>query len=63
MVSKMVDSMTYSMAVALLVMFTILMFLLKSYFQAFLIMTLIPLGIIGAVFVIYYFYKKRNPWA
>jgi multidrug efflux pump subunit AcrB len=41
--------MTYTMAVALLVMFTILMFLLKSYWQAFLIMSLIPLGIIGAV--------------
>jgi multidrug efflux pump subunit AcrB len=48
-VTKMIDSMTYTMAVALLVMFTILMFLLKSYWQAFLIMSLIPLGIIGAV--------------
>ncbi len=48
-VSKMVDSMTYSMAVAMLVMFTILMFLLKSYWQTFLIMSLIPLGVIGAV--------------
>jgi multidrug efflux pump subunit AcrB len=48
-VGKMVDSMTYSMLVALLVMFTILMFLLKSYWQTFLIMSLIPLGVIGAV--------------
>ena len=49
-VGKMVGSMTYSMTIALLVMFTILMFLMKSYWQTFLIMSLIPLGIIGAVF-------------
>lgn len=48
-VGKMVDSMTYSMAIALVIMFTILMFLLKSYFQTILVMSLIPLGIIGAV--------------
>ena len=48
-VSKMVDSMTYSMLIALLIMFTILMFLLKSYLQTLLIMSLIPLGLIGAV--------------
>lgn len=48
-VGKMVNSMTYSMAIALIVMFTILMFLLKSYMQTLLIMSLIPLGVIGAV--------------
>ncbi|MCF8260679.1 MAG: efflux RND transporter permease subunit [Melioribacteraceae bacterium] len=48
-VTKMVGSMTYSMTIALVVMFTILMFLLKSYMQTLLIMGLIPLGIIGAV--------------
>lgn len=49
-VSKMVNSIQYSMTIALLIMFTILMFLLKSYFQTALVMGLIPLGIIGAVF-------------
>jgi multidrug efflux pump subunit AcrB len=48
-VQKMVGSMTYTMALALVVMFTILLFLLKSYIQTLLIMGLIPLGIIGAV--------------
>lgn len=48
-VSKMVDSMTYTMLIAFLIMFTILMFLLKSYLQTLLIMSLIPLGLIGAV--------------
>jgi len=45
----MVNSMTYSMTIALLIMFTILMFLLKSYIETLLVMSLIPLGIIGAV--------------
>jgi multidrug efflux pump subunit AcrB len=48
-VDKMVGSMTYSMAIAMLVIFTILMFLLKSYLQTLLIMSLIPLGVIGAI--------------
>jgi multidrug efflux pump subunit AcrB len=48
-VDKMVNSMTFSMAIALVLMFTILMFLLKSYMQTLVIMSLIPLGIIGAV--------------
>lgn len=48
-VSRMVDSMTYSMVIALVIMFTILMFLLKSYLQTILIVSLIPLGIVGAV--------------
>ena len=48
-VDKMVKSIYFSMAIALFVMFTILMFLLKSYMQTLLIMSLIPLGVIGAV--------------
>ncbi len=48
-VDKMVQSIYFSMAIALFVMFTILMFLLKSYMQTLLVMGLIPLGIIGAV--------------
>jgi multidrug efflux pump subunit AcrB len=48
-VNKMIGSMTYSMAIAMLVIFTILMFLLKSYLQTILIMSLIPLGVIGAI--------------
>ena len=49
MVDKMLNSIHFSMAIALVVMFTILMFLLKSYMQTLLIMSLIPLGVIGAV--------------
>jgi multidrug efflux pump subunit AcrB len=49
-VDKMVGSMTYSMTIAMVIIFTILMFLLKSYLQTMLIMSLIPLGVIGAVF-------------
>jgi len=48
-VDKMVKSIYFSMAIALFVMFTILMFLLKSYMQTLLVMGLIPLGVIGAV--------------
>ena len=48
-VDKMIHSMVFSMTIALMIMFTILMFLLKSYVQTLLIMSLIPLGIIGAV--------------
>ena len=48
-VDKMIGSMTYSMSIAMLVIFTILMFLLKSYLQTILIMSLIPLGVIGAI--------------
>ena len=49
MVNKMVGSMTYTMGLAMVVMFTILLFLLKSYIQTLLVMSLIPLGVIGAV--------------
>ncbi|GJQ61546.1 MAG: acriflavin resistance protein [Melioribacteraceae bacterium] len=49
-VDKMTGSMVSSMTIAVLIMFTILMFLLKSYWQTALIMSLIPLGVIGAVF-------------
>lgn len=48
-VNNMVGSIRFTMGLALLVMFTILLFLLKSYIQTALIMTLIPLGVIGAV--------------
>jgi multidrug efflux pump subunit AcrB len=48
-VQKMVGSMTYTMTLALIVMFTILLFLLKSPTQTLLIMGLIPMGVIGAV--------------
>ncbi|MEJ2194381.1 MAG: efflux RND transporter permease subunit [Ignavibacteriaceae bacterium] len=48
-VDKMVQSIYFSMVIALFVMFTILMFLLKSYMQTILVMSLIPLGVIGAV--------------
>jgi multidrug efflux pump subunit AcrB len=48
-VDKMVNSIKFSMAIALFVMFTILMFLLKSYMQTLLIMSLIPIGVIGAI--------------
>lgn len=43
------ESIRFTMAIAFFAIFTILMFLLKSYIQTFLIMGLIPLGIIGAV--------------
>jgi multidrug efflux pump subunit AcrB len=49
MVGKTVSSMAFSITIALVIMFTMLMFLLKSYLQTLLIMSLIPLGIIGAV--------------
>ncbi|NIR44344.1 MAG: efflux RND transporter permease subunit [Gemmatimonadetes bacterium] len=48
-VSKMVDSMTYTMTLAFVAMFTILLFLLKSPIQTLIILGLIPLGVIGAV--------------
>ncbi len=47
--NKMVSSISSSMTFALIVIFTILVFLLKSYIQSGLILSLIPLGIIGAV--------------
>jgi multidrug efflux pump subunit AcrB len=48
-VDKMVNSIIFSMIIALFVMFTILMFLLKSYFQTLIIMSLIIIGLIGAI--------------
>jgi len=48
-VDKMIRSIYFSMAIAMFIIFTILMFLLKSYMQTLLIMGLIPLGVIGAV--------------
>lgn len=47
--NKMINSISFSMTFAALVIFTILVFLLKSYIQTALILSLIPLGIIGAV--------------
>ncbi|MEE9189968.1 MAG: efflux RND transporter permease subunit [Candidatus Neomarinimicrobiota bacterium] len=47
--AKMVNSITSSMTFAVIAIFTILVFLLKSYMQTGLILTLIPLGVIGAV--------------
>ncbi len=49
-VQKMVGSMTFTMTLALVAMFTILLFLLKSPIQVLIIMGLIPMGVIGAVF-------------
>jgi multidrug efflux pump subunit AcrB len=49
-VDKMTNSIKFTMAMAAVGIFTVLMFLLKSYVQTMLIMSLIPLGIIGAVF-------------
>ena len=49
-VNKMIKSMVFSMALALLVMFTLLLFQMKSWGQALLVLTLIPLGFLGAVY-------------
>ncbi len=49
-VNKMMSSMIFSMIMALLVMFTILLLLTGSFGQAMLILTLIPLGFVGAIF-------------
>lgn len=48
-VQRMTGSMVNTMVIALLVMFTILMFLFKSYLQTILVLSLIPLGLIGAI--------------
>ena len=48
--TKMIDSIKFSMTFAMIVIFTILVFLLKSYILSGIILTLIPLGLIGAVF-------------
>ncbi len=47
--AKMIDSIKFSMTFALIAIFTILVFLLKSYIQSWLILSLIPLGVIGAI--------------
>ena len=49
-VNKMIKSMIFSMALALLVMFTLLLFQMKSWGQALLVLSLIPLGFLGAVY-------------
>ncbi len=48
-VGKMQKSMQTSMSIAIIIIFTILVFLLKSYLQSLLIIGLIPLGVVGAV--------------
>ncbi len=48
-VAKMIGSMRFTMSLAMVAVFTILVFLLKSYIQTLLVMSLIPLGVIGAV--------------
>ncbi|MBF9014701.1 MULTISPECIES: efflux RND transporter permease subunit [unclassified Oceanispirochaeta] len=50
MVNKMIKSMAFSMAMALLIMFTLLLFQMKSWGQALLVLSLIPLGFLGAVY-------------
>ncbi|MBB6480927.1 efflux RND transporter permease subunit [Spirochaeta isovalerica] len=48
-VSKMINSMVFSMAMAVIIMFTILLFQMKSFAEAGLVMTLIPLGFMGSI--------------
>lgn len=48
-VKRSTESIQFTLILAVVVMFTILMFLLKSYGQAFLVIGLIPLGTVGAV--------------
>jgi multidrug efflux pump subunit AcrB len=50
MVSKMIKSMAFSMLMALLIMFTLLLFQMRSWGQALLVLSLIPLGFLGAVY-------------
>jgi len=50
MVNRMIKSMVFSMAMALLIMFTLLLFQMKHFGQAILVLTLIPLGFLGAVY-------------
>ncbi len=49
-VNRMIRSMLFSMALALLLMFTLLLFQMKSWGQALLVLSLIPLGFLGAVY-------------
>jgi len=48
-VRRSTESIKFTLILAIVVMFTILMFLMKSYAQAFLVIGLIPLGTVGAV--------------
>ncbi len=48
-VRRSTESIQFTLILAVVVMFTILMFLMKSYAQAFLVIGLIPLGTVGAV--------------
>lgn len=48
-VKKSTESIMFTLVLAVIIMFTILMFLMKSYAQALLVIGLIPLGTVGAV--------------
>jgi len=48
-VGKMINSMVFSMAMAIIIMFTILLFQMKSFAEVSLVMILIPLGFMGSI--------------
>lgn len=48
-VGKMINSMVFSMGMAIIIMFTILLFQMKSFAEAALVMFLIPMGFMGAI--------------
>ncbi len=48
-VGKMINSMVFSMGMAIIIMFTILLFQMKSFAEASLVMLLIPMGFMGAI--------------
>ena len=48
-VGKMINSMVFSMAMAIIVMFSILLFQMKSFAEVSLVMILIPLGFMGSI--------------
>lgn len=48
-VGKMINSMVFSMAMAIVIMFTILLFQMKSFAEVTLVMILIPLGFMGSI--------------
>ncbi len=50
MVNRMIRSMLFSMAMALLIMFTLLLLQMKSWAEPLLVLALIPLGFLGAVY-------------
>ncbi|WP_321991758.1 efflux RND transporter permease subunit [Marispirochaeta aestuarii] len=50
MVNRMMKSMLFSMAMALLIMFTLLLFQMKTWSEPLLVLSLIPLGFLGALY-------------